>query len=258
MKSLDEQQSYDEGKDHVTDAPPTESGLVRTPSKDSIASNKNGESQPLSSDRPLSRIYHSCDDILSATVHSPTLPTAPTLPITHLATHNPTGSLSADVPNGAHQSTLDSQLELQESSPPAGQEGSLKRASSDTILNSTENDGIENRVTKFTGKLFQNLLQVGKSLKQRTSRSKQKLPVDHNNAEPRVRSVSELVTQDSNGDSDSGSTKWPRRLQQRWRTNMPLFKTGLGRTNTLQTDPSEEETRKNEMRARSKSKIIIV
>ena len=235
VKSLDEQQSNNiSSEGHVTCAVTTE--LSRVPSNESFASDTKyteleSEQSSIGYEKPLNARCRSCDDILSATTLSPTIPM-----VTVSRPLNPTGSLN--IANGLCQSNSDSRLrETIEDS------GTMKRASSDTMLSSIEEDTMEERFTKFTGRLFQNLLKVGKSLKQRTSPTKHKITVD--DIEPQI---NETERKETNKDSDS---KRPKKLQ-RFRT-----KAGSGRS-IPQNEPSEEEVVKNEKRAQSKSKIIIV
>lgn len=239
VKSLDEQQSNEISSEaHVTCAVTTE--LPRVPSNESFTSDtKYAESeQSIGYEKPLNARCRSCDDILSATTLSPTVPMV-------IVSHplNPTGSLNTA--NGLRQSNPGSRRrETIEDS------GTMKRASSDTMLSSIEEDTMEERFTKFTGRLFQNLLKVGKSLKQRTSPTKHKIPVDDLEPQIRVETETETERKQTNEDSDS---KWPKKLQHRFRAKAG----GSGRI-TPQNEPSEEEVVKNEKRAQSKSKIIIV
>ncbi len=227
VKSLEQETSNEiKSEGHVTEAVQTE--LSRGSSNDSLASIiENTEDELLDNEQPpLNARCHSCDDILSASTHSPV--TVPKVTVS-LSQNTATGILETSV---------------------SDESGTLKRASSDTMINSTESS-LEGRLTKFTGKLFHNLLRVGKSLKHRTSPIKHAVQTD--DLEPQIRTETETETKDTNEDSDSSLPKLPKRL--RFRKN--VFKTASGQS-TAQNDALEEEVTKKKKRAQSKSKIIIV
>ncbi len=233
VKSLEQQTSNDiKSEGRVTQAVQTE--LSRASSDESLASITEIAADKLLSDKkPLNARCHSCDDILSASTRSP--PLVPTVTISQ------------------SQGTVTGILNNNQEAPSAMEEsGTLKRASSDTILNSTEtpSGSLEDRLTKFTGKILYNLLQVGKTLKQRSSPIKHAIQSD--DLEPQI--ISETETKDTNEDSDSSVTKWPKKLQ--FKRN--VFKTTASGQSTSQNNGLEKEATKNKKREQSKSKIIIV
>ena len=268
MKSLDEDESLDtHEKKHDDHVISKDSSLQATPSEGSITSDSKFEEleappdQSPSRSKPLNARSQSCDDFLSAHTSSPLSPKHFNVPsVTVSLSQNATDLNSKDARGKSiPQVHSDSNISSREESPVSGEgveaneskNGTLKRASSDTMLNAKESDTLE-RFTRFTGRLFQNLLSVGKSLKQRgtTSSRPHKLPVElkEHSLSPPVR----IDTTETNEDSDTSISKWPRKIQQRFK------KTSVGWSNTTQAESAEDEAKKKEMRARSKSKIIIV
>lgn len=226
VRSLERQTSNEiKTEGHVTRAVPTE--LLS--SNESLASNTDNEL--LGNETPLNARCHSCDDILSASTHTPTSAVP-------MVTVSRSQGTTADTLDNDRDAVMD------EAST------SLKRASSDTMLNSTESTAvtIEDRLTRFTGKLFHNLLQVGKSLKQRSSPIKHAIQSDNLESQG---SRTETEAKDTNEDSDSSLTKWQTK-KLRFRKNV------FGSRSTLQKDTLEEEAEKKKKREQSKSKIVIV
>lgn len=264
VKNLDEGESFDTHEkkhdDHVI-------SLQATPSEGSVASDSKFEElepvpdQSPSQSKPFNTRSQSYDDFLSAHTNSPLSPKHLNVPSVTVSLPQNTTDLNSEDTRSKNipQVRSDSNISSKEESPVAGEgvegndskNGSLKRASSDTMLNARENDTLD-RFTRFTGRLFQNLLSVGKSLKQRgtTSSRIHKLPVEvkEHSLSPPMR----VDTTETNEDSDTSISKWPRKIQQRFK------KTAVGWSNSTQAESAEDEAKKQEMRARSKSKIIIV
>lgn len=243
------------------------------------------QAQQSSSDyKPLTIRSQSFDDILSnVKVISPTSTAPPTtIPFLAVTVNNDSTNTfvsmdgdgsrsdSEEVEHlglqvwGVTSSHSDSRLAFQEESVPKDgdgdthslnpepKNGNLKRSSSDTLISSGHQSGegeLLGRFTKFTSRLFGTI--AGKSSKLGSSSQ-----------------LSSKANSEANDSDTSTSSQFRSQVSQKlhavrqkfkgYSTSMPRFKVGVGWSRSPQTEPTEDEAKKQEKRARSKSKILIV
>ena len=137
--------------------------------------------------------------------------------------------------------------------------GSLKRSSSDTLINSVHPSGeseLIGKFTKFTNRLFESLRSPGKPSKPGTSSQSLVKPHQRNTGSSLMQA--QLKTNfEANNDSDtSTNSQFKSQVSQKLLSVRQRFKAGWSKS--PQTEPMEDEAKKQEKRARSKSKILIV
>lgn len=140
--------------------------------------------------------------------------------------------------------------------------GSLKRSSSDTLINRSGESELVGRFTKFTKRFLEGIRSPGKPSKPGTFSQSSAETHQRNQAQSKTNS-------EANNDSDtSTSSQFRSQVTQKllavrqkfkgYSTSVPRFKVGVGWSKSSQTESTEDEVKKQEKRARSKSKILIV